>query len=100
VREGLDELCTVNRMKLPGSLRRCLSSTNSIDFSGSGARHKTRRVTNWQSGSMALRWAAAEFVETERDYRRLMGYAQLRILKGALDESPGDGQVADSRKTG
>jgi hypothetical protein len=37
---------------------------------------------------MALRWAAAAFVETEKNYRRIMGYqlsvsAQNRPLGGA-----------------
>jgi putative transposase len=104
----MDELFTVNRLDLPGSLRRCLSSTNLIDSSGSGARQKTHRVTNWQSGAMALRWAAAAFVETEKNYRRIMGYQQLWMLKATLDEpredqsnGQSDGQtIADKRKTG
>jgi putative transposase len=108
LREGMDELFTVNRLDLPGSLRRCLSSTNLIDSSGSGARQKTHRVTNWQSGAMALRWAAAAFVETEKNYRRIMGYQQLWMLKATLDEpredqsnGQSDGQtIADKRKTG
>ncbi|MGB6041973.1 MAG: hypothetical protein WBF93_02340 [Pirellulales bacterium] len=80
-------LPAVNRLDLPGSLRRCLSSTNLIDASGSGVRQKTRRITNWKNGAMALRWAAAAFVETEKNYRRIMGYQQLWMLKAALDES-------------
>ena len=31
LREGLDEMFTVNRLHLPGSLRRCLATTNLID---------------------------------------------------------------------
>jgi transposase-like protein len=100
LREGLEELFTVNRLDLPGSLRRCLSSTNLIDSSGSGVRHKTRRVTNWQDGSMALRWAAVAFVETEKKYRRIMGYQQLWMLKAALDESASDTTIAQKMKTG
>ena len=73
VLEGLEEIFTVNRLNLPGSLRRCLGTTNLIDSTDSGVRQRTRRVTNWQSGSMALRWAAAGFVETEKNYRRIMG---------------------------
>jgi transposase-like protein len=104
LREGLDEMFTVNRLDLPSSLRRCLSSTNLIDSSGSGVRAKTRRVTNWKDGAMALRWAAAAFVETEKNYRRIMGYQQLWMLKAALDE-PLEAKdaiktIAQQRKTG
>jgi putative transposase len=86
LREGLAELFTVNRLGLPGTLRRCLVTTNLIDSTDSGVRQRTRRVTNWQTGEMALRWAAAAFVETEKNYRRLMGHQQLWMLKAALDE--------------
>jgi putative transposase len=74
LRERLAEMFTINRLNLPGSLRRCLATTNLIDSTDSGVRQRTRRVTNWQHGTMALRWAAAGFVETEKNYRRIMGY--------------------------
>jgi len=100
VREGLDEMFTVNRLELPAALRRCLCTTNLIDSTDSGVRQRTRRVTNWQSGSMVLRWAAAGFVETEKHYRRIMGYQQLWILKAALDESLDDKSFANQQKCG
>jgi putative transposase len=96
LREGLDEMFTVNRLNLPGSLRRCLTTTNLIDSTHSGVRQRTRRVTNWKNGSMALRWAAASFVETEKNYRRIMGYRDLWMLKAHLD----DQEVATNRKAG
>jgi hypothetical protein len=37
---------------------------------------------------MALRWAAATFVETEKSYRKIIGHDQLWILKAHLDETP------------
>jgi transposase-like protein len=86
LREGLSEMFTINRLGLPPSLRRCLGSTNIIDSTHSGGRQKTRRVTNWQNGAMALRWAAAAFVETEKSYRKILGYNQLWILKAHLDD--------------
>jgi transposase-like protein len=100
VREGLDEMFTVNRLNLPASLRRCLCTTNLIDSTDSGVRQRTRRVTNWQSGSMVLRWAAAGFVETEKHYRRIMGYQQLWMLKAALDESLDHQSFANQQKCG
>ena len=86
LREGLAEMFTINRMGLPPRLRKCLGSTNLIDSTHSGARQKTRRVTNWKNGAMALRWAAAAFVETEKNYRRIIGYDQLWMLKAHLDD--------------
>jgi transposase-like protein len=100
LREGLGEMFTINRLNLPGSLRRCLATTNLIDSTDSGVRQRTRRVTNWQHGNMALRWAAAGFVETEKNYRRIMGYQQLWILKATLDQPLEDEDLANQRKAG
>ena len=61
----------------------------------SGVRRKTRRVTNWKNGAMALRWAAASFVETEKSYRRIIGYDQLWMLRAHLDDHE---PVAEMRK--
>jgi transposase-like protein len=100
LREGLDELFTINRLELPGSLRRCLATTNLIDSTHSGVRQRTRRVTHWQTGEMALRWAAAGLVATEKRYRRIMGYEQLWMLQAHLDEPVEDEKVANKRKVG
>lgn len=99
LREGLREMFTVNRLGLPPELRRCLSSTNLIDSTHAGVRQKTDRVTNWQSGSMVLRWAAAAFMATEKSYRRILGYRKLWILKAHLDAAK-EQEVADERKAG
>jgi putative transposase len=97
LREGLSELFTINRLGLPPRLRRCLATTNLIDSTHSGARQKTHRVTNWKNGAMALRWAAASFVETEKSYRKIIGYDQLWMLKAHLDDLE---PVAEMKKAG
>ena len=51
-------------------LRRCLATTNVIESSLSGVAGRTRRVTNWRDGEMALRWAAAAALETEKHFRK------------------------------
>jgi transposase-like protein len=85
LREGLAEMFTMNRLGLPPSLRRSLGTTNIIESPNSGVRMKTRRVSNWQGGSMVLRWAASGFLATEKNFRRIMGYSDLWILAAALD---------------
>ncbi len=100
VREGLEVMYTINRLNLPGTLRRCLASTNLNDATHSGVRQRTRRVSNWQDASMALRWAAAAFVETEKRYRRILGYEHLWVLKAVLDEPAEHKQIAKKRRAG
>ena len=84
--EGLDETFTVNRLSLSVGLRRCLATTNIVESPTSGVRLRTRRVTHWQNGEMVLRWAAAALLETEKSFRRIMGYQELWMLRAVLDE--------------
>ena len=92
LREGLPEMFTVNRLGLPSPLSRCLTSTNVIESSFSGSRGRTRRVTHWQSGEMVLRWSAAALLETEKNYRKVMGYEYLKLLKEYLHRSSDQNQ--------
>ena len=86
LREGLAEMFTVNRLGLSPSLARCLVSTNVIESPHSGMRLRTRRVCRWRDGKMVLRWAAAALLMTEQNFRKMMGYRDLWMLKAALHQ--------------
>ena len=100
LREGLDEMFTINRLGVPSELRRCLGTTNLIDNGHSALRDRVRRVRNWQSGSMALRWSAVAFDAVSKGFRRIMGYRHLWMLKAALDEPSRDQALVDQAKAG
>lgn len=85
LREGLTEMFTVNRLGLSPSLARCLVSTNVIESPHSGVRLRTRKICRWRDGKMVLRWAAAALLMTEQNFRKIMGYRDLWMLKAALD---------------
>ncbi len=91
---------TINRMGIPSKLRSCLGTTNLIDNGHSALRDRVRRVRHWQSGSMALRWTAAVFEAISEKFRRIMGYADLWMLKAALYERDQDRSLADPAKAG
>jgi len=95
LREGLSEMFTINRLGLPAKLRRCLGTTNLIDNSHSSVRERTHRVKHWQSGEMALRWAAAAFEAAGKNFRRIMGHEHLWMLKAALNEQTKDQQLVE-----
>ena len=84
--EGLEETFTINALGLPPGLCRCLGTTNVIENPNSCVRRLTNRVDRWRDGSMALRWAAAGFLEAEKGFRKIMGYRDLWVLKAVLDE--------------
>ena len=100
LREGLDELFTINRLGLPSKLRRCLGTTNLIDNGHSAARDRMRRVKRWQSGAMALRWTAAAFEAASKGFRRIMGHEHLWMLKAALDEPARDQSLVQQAVAG
>lgn len=100
LREGLAETFTVNRLGLPGALRRCLCTTNVIESPNSGIRRRTGRVSRWKDGSMVLRWVASALIETEKSFRRIMGCEQLWMLKSYLDNPAESEGVAQERKAG
>ena len=98
LREGLDETLTVLRFTLPAGLERTLSTTNAIEFVNSRIRKKTHNVTQWNGGTMVLRWVAVALVETAKTFRKLRGYvwmpklvAALRDHDAALNSKPVDG---------
>jgi transposase-like protein len=99
LREGLEEMFTINRLDLPSQLRRCLASTNIIESPNAGIRDKTGRVTRWRDGQMVLRWTASALVTLEKRMRRIMGYQQLWILEAKLQENNLDQGVARKIKS-
>lgn len=98
--EGLGELFTVNRLGLPSSLRRSLATTNIIESPQATVRRLTHKVDRWRDGTMALRWAAASFVEAEKTMRRVGGHAQLWMLRAALEDRKDGQTLAEVRKAG
>lgn len=84
LREGLEELFTINRLGRSPALRRALGSTNIIENPNSAARRRTGRVTRWRDGAMVKRWAAAAFLDAEKSFRRILGYRDLWMLEAVL----------------
>ena len=78
--EGLEELFTINRLGVTGELARCLATTNVIESPNSVVRRVSARVTNYRDADMAMRWAAAGFLEAEKTFRRLRGHQHVAAL--------------------
>jgi transposase-like protein len=84
LREGLDDMFTVARLGVKGTLAQTLTSTNCIESMISIAKRTTGRVTKWKDGSMKKRWIAAGMLEAERSFRRVRGYKGMPKLVEAL----------------
>lgn len=84
LREGMDETLTVLRFGLSEALERTFATTNAIENLNGTVRHISRRVKNWQDGTMILRWFAIAMVEAQKGFRRLKGYKDMKTLVRVL----------------
>jgi putative transposase len=82
--EGMDELLSVVRLKLPLQLRRSLACTNIIENMMGSIRRVCRNVKYWRDAPMALRWTGAAMQEAAKGFRRLKAHKQLPVLRQAL----------------
>ncbi len=82
--EGLDEILTVTRLRLPIQLRRSLACTNIIENMNGSIRRICRNVKRWRDAAMALRWTGAVMFEAAKGFRRLKAHKQLPSLRAAL----------------
>jgi putative transposase len=80
LREGMAETLTVTRLRVKGSLKRTLQSTNPCESMIETVRRTSRNVKRWSSGEMCLRWTAAGMLEAELQFRRIIGHADLAKL--------------------
>jgi putative transposase len=84
LREGLEEMFTVTRLKVTGTLLKSVATTNPVESTVDIVRHHARNVKRWRNGDMRLRWAAAGMEQAADQYRRVKGYRQLPQLAAAL----------------
>lgn len=84
LREGLEDTIAVHKLEVPDVLRRSLRSTNAIESCFSMTRKFCRNVKNWKNADMAMRWAGAMLQESQKRFRRLMGYRSMSVLLTAL----------------
>lgn len=84
LREGMKEMFTLQRLRIPASLHKCLATTNLIESPHSGVRKRTRNVCRWRDADMAERWAASAWLLTEKHFRRIDGHQELWSLAALL----------------
>jgi putative transposase len=85
LREGMKEMFTLQRLKVPLPLHKCLATTNLIESPHSGVRKRTHNVCRWRDADMVERWAASAWLLTEKHFRRIDGHEQLWALGNLLD---------------
>ena len=84
LKEGFEELLTVNKLQLPALLKKLFGSTNMIESCYSVAGDLCRNVKRWRGASMARRWAGAVLLETEKRFYRIKGHREMPLLAAIL----------------
>ena len=84
LRQNMDDLFTVDRLRLHPRLSRGLTTTHVIDRARAGLPRQVCGVAKWPDPQVALQWAAASFLATERAQQRLAGHRHLQFLKDEL----------------
>lgn len=80
LREGLEDTITVHRLEVDVGLRHVLSSTNAIENIFARTRELCRKVKQWSSADMALRWASTMLLHAEKSFRRVIGHRYMSAL--------------------
>jgi len=88
LREGIAEMFTLQRLKLPPSLYKCLATTNVIESPQGGVARRTSNVTRWRDADMVERWVASAWLLTETHFRKIDGHRDLWALATVLDRQP------------
>jgi transposase-like protein len=97
LREGMAEMFTIQKLKLPPSLYKCLGTTNVIESPQSGVQKRTSNVTRWRNGEMVERWVASAWLLTEKHFRKVIGHRDfwaLAVILGREKNSPVSEKVA------
>ena len=75
---------TLQRLKLPPSLYKCLATTNVIESPQGGVARRTGNVTRWRDQEIVERWVASAWLVTQQHFRKIDGYRDLWALATIL----------------
>jgi len=65
---------TLQRLKLPPSLHKCLATTNLIGSPQSGVARRTANVKYCRDQGMVERWVASAWLLTENRFQKISGH--------------------------
>lgn len=84
LREGMAEMFTIQRLKLPPSLYKCLGTTKIIEVAQSGVHKRTHKITRWRIAEMVQRWLASAWLLAENHFRKVVGHKDFWALSVIL----------------
>jgi putative transposase len=85
LKEAIEEILTLHRLKVPALLRKTLTSTNPIENMFSTVRDCERNIKQYRGSAMSQRWPAAVLLHCEKGFRRIKGYEDITKLIESVD---------------
>jgi transposase-like protein len=82
--EGMYETLTLHRLDITGMLRKSLRTTNIIESAFSSVRRYMGGASRFRNEAEMERTVTRSILETERHFRTLRGYRQLKKLRANL----------------
>jgi putative transposase len=90
-----ETLAPVHKLRLPDQLRRTRSAcTNMIESAVSIVETVCRNVKRWRDGDHIERWVGSGLVVAERQFRKVIGYRQISLLRSSIDTEAAKKPVA------
>jgi transposase-like protein len=86
--EGLEEVLTLHRVRVPEELRKVLKSTNGIENLFSTTRHREKNLKNYNPNyngkpvkkNLSQRWLATVLLTAETGFRTVKGYQEINTV--------------------
>lgn len=88
LREALEEVLTLHRLRVPEELRKVLRTTNGIENLFSTTRHREKNLKNYNpiykgksvKRNLSQRWLATVLLNAETGFRKVKGFEDIEIV--------------------
>jgi transposase-like protein len=84
--EAFEDILTLHRLKVSGSLRKTLTCTNPIESMFSTVRDCEGNIKRYRNSAMSQRWLATVLLHCERGFRRVKGYLGIPELIATIEQ--------------
>lgn len=97
LKEALEELLTLHRLKIKGKLRKVLYTTNPIESMFSTVRDCEGNIKRYRGTKMMQRWLAAVLLNCEEGFRRVHGYRKIGEAVSTIAKLQADNKIQPQR---
>ncbi len=87
LKEGMEELLTLQKLGMNEKFKRSFGTTNSIESLNSQIGKYTRKVKRWHDSNMIYRWMATALLEIESKMRKVSNAKHLPLLRNKIQKT-------------